>query len=131
MSIPPRILPPSCRLAREIRNAIFPMTTNPFVTEDAALIGFVLGVGFGGSTAGEASAAVTALYFDTQPKNEVGVWALKFRNAEAAAKARKGLTAPGILFRGTTAVRVWRDNDVGRACQVAIEEHLMKNGFAR
>jgi hypothetical protein len=131
VNVPPRLLPPTCRLAREVRKAIFPMTTNPFVTEDPALIAFVSGIGFGGNAADEVSAAVTALYYDTQPQNEVGVWALKFRSAEAAARARKALTAPGVLVRGTTAVTVWRDNDAGSACQRAIQEQLVKNGFSR
>ena len=132
LTVPPTLLPASCRLLREIRTApIFPATTNPFVTDDAALIRFVSSVGFGTETISEVSVAMSALYSDAQPQHEVGVWVLKFRSPEAAATAVDAWSTGDVLVRDSMVATVWRDDDTARACQSAIEAHLVKNGFTR
>jgi len=132
LTVSPKLLPSSCRLAREVRTApIFPATTNPFVTDDTALIRFVSLIGFGSDAIPEISVALSALYYDSQPQHEVGIWALRFESADAASRARGLLRVRDVLVREAMVATVWRDDDVGRACRSAIEAHLVKNGFAR
>lgn len=131
LTISARLLPTSCRLAREATGPMFPATTNPFVTEDARLIRFVSLMGFGRDAIPEVSAAMSALYYDAQPRHEVGVWALKFKSAEAASTARRLLSARDVLVKGSVVATIWRDDDTGQACQSAIESHLVKKGFSR
>jgi len=132
LSVPGKALPATCRLAREVKGAaIFPATTNPFVTEDPALLRFVSQIGFGADTIADATTAFSVLYQDSKPGNEIGVWALRFRSAGAASKARGSMRAQGVLVRGSLVATVWRDGEAGRACQSAIEAQLLKNGFAR
>jgi hypothetical protein len=71
------------------------------------------------------------LYYDSKPQHEVGVWALRLKDAEAASKVRGLASARSVFVRGSMAARVWRDDEAGRACQTAIEAHLLKNGFVR
>jgi hypothetical protein len=132
LTVAPKLLPSSCRLVREVKTAlIFPATTNPFVTHDLALIRFVSLIGFASDAISDVTAAIGLLYYDSQPQHEVGVWALRFKDAEAASRVRGLVSARNVFVRGSIAATVWRDDEVGRACQSAIEGHLLKNGFAR
>lgn len=127
-----KVLPASCRLLREIRTTpIFPATTNPFVTDDARLIRFVSQIGFGSDSIRDISVAMSALYYNSQPQHEVGVWALRFKSAEAVSSARSSLSRRDVWVRDLMVATVWRDDDAGRACQTAIETHLAKNGFTK
>jgi hypothetical protein len=132
LTVSPKLLPASCRLVREVRTAsIFPATTNPFVTDDAKLIRFVSLIGFGSDAIREISVAMSALYYDSLPQHEVGVWALRLKSAEAASTARSSISIRNLLVRDLMVATVWRDGDVGRACQSAIEGGLVKNGFTK
>jgi hypothetical protein len=132
LTVLPKLLPSSCRLVREVKTApIFPATTNPFVTRDPALIRFVSQIGFGNGAILDVAAAMSVLYYDSKPQHEVGVWALRFKDAEAASKVRGLASARNVFVRGLMAATVWRDDEVGQACQTAIEAHLLKNGFVR
>jgi hypothetical protein len=132
LTVAPKLLPSGCRLLREAKTAsIFPATTNPFVTDDSALIRFVSLIGFGSDTTPGVTAALSVLYYHSKPQHEIGIWALRFKSAEAASKARGLMNAQSVLVKSSTVATVWRDDEVGRACQSAIEAHLLKNGFAR
>jgi hypothetical protein len=132
LTVSPKLLPSSCRLVREVKSAlIFPATTNPFVTRDPALIRFVSQIGFGSDAISDVTAAMSVLYYDSKRQHEVGVWALRLKDAEAASKVRGLASARSVFVRGSMAARVWRDDEAGRACQTAIEAHLLKNGFVR
>lgn len=132
LTVAPKLLPSSCRLVREVKSAlIFPATTNPFVTHDSALIRFVSLIGFGSDAMSDVTVAISILYYDSEPEHEVGVWALRFKDAEAASRVRGLASARNVFVKGSIAATVWRDDEAGRACQSAIEAHLLKNGFAR
>ena len=132
LTVSPTLLPSSCHLVREVRTApIFPATTNPFVTDDRALIRFVSSFGFGRDTIRDVRVAMSALYADSQVEHEVGVWALKFTSPEAAVSALASLSRRDVLVRDSLVATVWRDDDTGRACQSAIEAHLVERGFTR
>jgi hypothetical protein len=128
--IPSAHLPPSCRLATEIKTApIFPATTNPFVTDDAQLINFVSLIGFGGIRAPGVSVAMSALYFAGDPQNEVGIWGLRFSSPQAATAGHASLKQREILRKGALLLALWHDNEMGIPCQQAIKAHLVKSGF--
>ena len=132
LAAPPQALPASCRLLREMKTPrIFPATTNPYVTTDPALVGFVAQIGFGRAASPDIAAAIAILYYDQAPQNEVGVWALRFKDAQAASRARASMAGRNVLLKGAIAATVWRDGEAGRACQSALEAQLLKNGFAR
>jgi hypothetical protein len=133
LTVSPKLLPSSCRLVREVKSAlIFPATTNPFVTRDPALIRFVSQIGFGSDAISDVTAAMSVLYYDSKPQHEVGVWALRLKDAEAASKVRGLASARSVSSEVRWLLaRVWRDDEAGRACQTAIEAHLLKNGFVR
>jgi hypothetical protein len=127
---PPGRLPPTCRLVREAGTApIFPATTNPFVTDDPQLIEFISLVGFGSERLHDVSVAISAVFYEAEPRHEIGVWALQFRSTKAALEARSSLGAGDVLMRDRMMVSLWRDDEVGRACQRAIDAHLIQNGF--
>jgi hypothetical protein len=132
LTVAPKLLPSTCRLLRETHTApLFPATTNPFVTDDSALIRFVSLIGFGSETIPGVTAALSVLYYDSKPQHEIGIWALRFKSAETASKARGLMKAQNVLMKNSTIATVWRDDEPGRACQSAIEAQLLKNGFAR
>lgn len=133
LTVAQKLLPSSCSLVREVKTAlILPATTNPFVTHDSALIRFVSLIGFGSDAMSDVTtAAIGVLYYDSKPQHEVGVWALRFKDGEAASRFRGLVSAQDVFVRGSIAATVWRDDEVGRACQSAIEGQLLKNGFAR
>ncbi len=61
---PPQLLPPSCRLARDVQTSlIFPASTNPFVKDDARLIAFASQIGFGRKRLDDIHVALSALYY--------------------------------------------------------------------
>ncbi len=129
---PPQRLPTTCQLVRKAATApIFPATTNPGVTEDARLIRFVSLVGFGSERLNDVRVAFSALFYDTEPRHEVGVWGLQFKSPEAVSKARSSVGTRDVLVKGLMMVSLWRDDEVGRTCQQAIEAHLVKNGFVK
>jgi hypothetical protein len=101
------------------------------VTRDPALIRFVSQIGFGSDATSDVTAAMGVLYYDSKPQHEVGVWTLRFKDAEAASRLRGVASARSVFVRGSMAATVWRDDEVARACQTAIEAHLVKNGFVR
>lgn len=132
LTVAPRLLPSTCHLVREVKSAqLFPATTNPFVTDDSALIRFVSLIGFGSEAISDVTAAISILYYDSKPQHEVGVWALRFKDAEAASRVRESMRTRNVFVRGSIVAAVWRDDEVGRTCQSAIEAQLLKNGFAR
>jgi len=128
--VPVDRLPSSCRLATEIKTApIFPATTNPFVTDNVQLIEFVAQIGFGQKQLQDVSTALSALYINRQPPNEVGVWGLKFKTAGAAGVAHKSLKYKEVLRKDALLVTLWRDADIGELCRQAIKDYLIGNGF--
>jgi len=130
--VPADRLPPECHLAHDMTSApIFPATTNPFVTDNPQLIGFVAAIGFRNIAIDQVRVALTALYVYQQPRYEVGVWGLHFVNQEAAHEIYKSLNAPHVWIRGPLLVTVWQDNAVSQPCYEAILSHLKKSGFAR
>jgi hypothetical protein len=130
LAISPEYLPSTCHLAREVRTApIFPATTNPFVTDDAQLIEFVSQIGFGSQRLHDISVAFSALFYETEPRHEVGVWALRFKSPQAASRAQRSMTRK-FFAKGSMVAHVWRDDETGRTCQKAIDAHLIKKGFA-
>ena len=130
--VPADRLPPECHLAHDMTSApIFPATTNPFVTDNPQLIGFVAAIGFRNIAIDQVRVALTALYIYQQPRYEVGVWGLHFVNQEMAREMYKSLNAPHVWIRGPLLVTVWQDNAVSQPCYEAILSHLKKSGFAR
>jgi hypothetical protein len=128
--VPPDRLPPSCRLVREIKTApIFPATTNPFVTDNVQLIDFVSLMGFGNKQLQDVSVAMSALYVEREPQHEVGIWALRFRSPKATTAGYESLKQREVLRKGELLIALWRDDEIGKACQQAIKAHLIKNGF--
>ncbi|MEK6690027.1 MAG: hypothetical protein AABY78_01850 [Nitrospirota bacterium] len=128
--VPADHLPPSCRLVTEIKTApIFPAMTNPFVTDNAQLIDFVSLIGFGNKQLQDVSVAMSALYVEREPQHEVGIWGLRFMSPKAATAGYESLKQREVLRKGALLIALWRDNEIGKACQQAIKAHLVKNGF--
>ena len=128
--VPVNRLPLSCRLATEIKTApVFPATTNPFITDNVQLIEFVSQIGFGNKQLQDVSTALSALYINREPQNEVGVWGLKFKTAGAAGAAHKSLKYKEVLRKDVLLVTLWRDADIGELCLQAIKDYLISNGF--
>lgn len=126
----PEVLPPSCRLAREVGTApIYPATTNPYVTDDARLITFASQIGFGQGQFENVNVALSALYYSGTSSSEVGIWGLYFKNENAAAAAYSQLKHKAVLFKGPVILTVWTDDESGKTCRDAIERSLKNEGF--
>lgn len=128
--VPADRLPSSCQLVTETQTAsIFPATTNPFVTDDARLIDFVSLLGFGNRQLPDVIVAMSALYVEREPKHEIGIWGLRFRSAKAALAGYQKFGQREVPRKGALLVTLWRDDEMGAACQLAIKAHLIKNSF--
>ncbi len=128
--VPTGRLPSSCRLVTEIKTApIFPATTNPFVTDDVRLINFVSMIGFGNNKFKDVSVAMSVLYVEHEPRHEVGIWGLRFKSPQAATVGYESLKHKEVLRKDALLIALWKDDEVGKACQQAIKDHLIKKGF--
>ena len=128
--VSPKVLPPSCRLAREIRTApIFPATMNPYVTDDTRLIAFISQIGFGRKYLDDINVSLSALYYSGSPSSEVGIWGLHFKSEKAAVAAYKRSKYRTVLIKGPLLLTVWVDDETGKMCKQAIENNLKNDGF--
>jgi len=128
--VPPKVLPPSCRLAREVQTSlIFPATTNPFATDDTRLIAFASQIGFGRKHLDDITVALSALYFSGSASSEVGIWGLLFKSKKAAMAFSDLLKYRTAFIKGPLILTVWVDSESGKTCKEVIENSLMNDGF--
>ncbi len=130
--------PPGCGLARTTGSApIYPFFTNPRALEEPRAVEFqaaMLGLRKIFDPTG-ISATITALYQDRAPGYEIGISALRFRNAAAAAKTYREAGATErppearLVLKGPLLLTVWRDAGVRDACYNAIRAHVDGTDF--
>ncbi len=137
--VPPDWLPQGCGLARETGSApIYPIFTNPQALEEPWAIEFLtamLGIRnlFDPS---RVSAAITALYYDRAPSYEIGIAALRFKNADAAAKTYQKAGATNrppearLVLKGPMILSVWRDAGARDDCYNVIRAHVDGKDFS-
>ena len=137
--VPPDQLPQGCGLAREAGSApIYPFFTNPQALEEPWAVEFlaaILGIRklFDSS---RVSAAITALYHDRVPSYEIGIAALRFKNADGAAKTYQKAGATNrppearLVLKGPMILSVWRDAGARDDCYNAIRAHVDSKDFS-
>ena len=130
--VPANQLPSGCRLTRETTGtAIFPATTNPFVTEDEKLIQFVSRFVVGEKQLDNVKAAFSVLFTDKEPRFEVGIWGLSFEDEKAASEALAQTKFGDVLVKDSLMLTVWHDTPDSKPCLRAIERHLKGEGFKK
>ena len=138
LTIPASTLPAGCTLAAGGKTAsILGAAGNPSVSQNhefiqrLACLGFSLGDGKKNMPAG-IDAAIVIMYQDQKPTNEIGVYALVCKNADAATRLAKEIPQPPhgeIARKGKLLIRIWKDDGASQAAHQAVRDYFRQRGF--
>lgn len=139
ITIPAKDLPKDVRLLEKVETApVLPIEKNPDIYVDQTVIEVIAGYSFKCDDESEfaaVTAAVAAIYYEREPKNEIGIFGLYYANQKSADDEFKALQerwkqrgAEKVAFpfiqKGRLLLHVWKDQGASDQAYKAILKSL-------